>query len=77
MNTGEPNRKDTARRSFGANTTATPARHLRPEDTDIRREYDGVCGTRCYRVEHDEGPRRPGDEAFHEVELGHIAEPMT
>lgn len=76
MNSGEPRTTWEPRRSFGANT-AIPNPGRRPEDTDIRREYDGVCGTRCFRVTRGDAPRTPGDEAFHEIELGHIAEPMT
>ncbi|MBL0920590.1 MAG: hypothetical protein IBJ10_00500 [Phycisphaerales bacterium] len=76
MNTGEPRPTEDARRSFGANTK-NPLPNLRPEDSDVRREYDGVCGTRCFRVTRGDLPHAPGEGAFHEVELGHIAEPMT
>ncbi len=71
MTDGEPRTVQHGRRSFGAKgPQGAPDRSS--VDVEIRREYDGVC-TRCYRVTRGDS----SNGAFHEQDLGQIAEPMT
>lgn len=51
-------------------------RRRRADDADdIRTEFDGVCGSRCVRIEHERSA--DGTKIEVERELGHVSEPLT